>query len=389
MTISLTVAAQNLRAKIRGTPIILNLTELNDATAAAEAAALAAAASEAAAAASEAAADADATAADADASAASASAVAAAASAAAASATLANKIDKDGSVVFAANQPMGGFKLTGLGAATANGDAVSFEQVSLISQLNRLPRSYLSGLALSNNSGDALNDIDIAVGECRDSTNVIDMTLAAGLTKRIDAAWVVGSVQGGLDGTESVAGTPDTSTWYHLYLIMRPDTGVVDAIFSENASTPTLPTNYTRYRRIGSVFNGSGGDIKAFSQNGDVFNWTTVTTDNNGTTDIAALTLQLVSTPLGIKTQPILTGSISQSGVGSINVQLADSTASTAVIQAAFTAFDLETCDWNVAGGIFTNTASQIFYRRDTTSATISASLLQTVGYIDRRGRDA
>lgn len=388
MTISLTVAAQNLRAKIRGTPILLNLTELNDATAAAEAAALAAAASEAAAAGSEAAADADAAAADADASAASASAAAAAASAAAASATLANKIDKDGSVVFAANQPMGGFKLTGLDAATANGDAVRFEQVSLISQLNRLPRSFLSGLALSNNSGDALNDIDIAVGECRDSTNVIDMTLAAVLTKRIDAAWVVGSVQGGLDGTESVAGTPDTSTWYHLYLIMRPDTGVVDAIFSESASAPTLPTNYTRFRRIGSVFNGSGGDIRAFTQTGDIFLWNTSVTDNSATTDIAALTLQVISTPLGIKTQPLLTGFVVQSGAGSINVQVADAVAATAVVQCGLSTFDLQTVEWNIMGGISTNTASQIFYRRDATTATIGSSALTTVGWMDRRGRD-
>lgn len=40
-------------------------------------------------------------------------------------------IKKDGSVTYTANQPLGGFKLTGLGAASANGDAVRYEQAVL------------------------------------------------------------------------------------------------------------------------------------------------------------------------------------------------------------------------------------------------------------------
>lgn len=86
-TISLTVAAQNLRAEIVGTPIILDLSELTTATDAAEASAVAAAASQAAAAGSAAAADADAAAADADAATATTQASNASASAAAAAAS--------------------------------------------------------------------------------------------------------------------------------------------------------------------------------------------------------------------------------------------------------------------------------------------------------------
>jgi hypothetical protein len=39
-----------------------------------------------------------------------------------------NSIQRDGSRVFIGNQPLGGNKLTGLGAATVNGDAVRYEQ---------------------------------------------------------------------------------------------------------------------------------------------------------------------------------------------------------------------------------------------------------------------
>ena len=57
---------------------------------------------------------------------------AAASAAAAATFNPALFVKRDGSQAFTANQPMGGFKLTGLAAATANGDAVRFEQAALV-----------------------------------------------------------------------------------------------------------------------------------------------------------------------------------------------------------------------------------------------------------------
>src|SRR5262245_24479105 len=48
-------------------------------------------------------------------------------------------------------------------------------------------QNYIAGLTLSNNTTDATNDIDIATGQAADSTNAVMMTLASGLTKRLDA----------------------------------------------------------------------------------------------------------------------------------------------------------------------------------------------------------
>jgi hypothetical protein len=68
----------------------------------------------------------------------SASSASSSAAAAAASAAAAATFDpilfvkRDGSQAFTGHQPMGGFKLTGLAAATANGDAVRFEQATLV-----------------------------------------------------------------------------------------------------------------------------------------------------------------------------------------------------------------------------------------------------------------
>jgi hypothetical protein len=55
---------------------------------------------------------------------------------------LGNYIHKDGTVVFTANQPMGGFKVTGSGAATANGDLTRWEQTGVIDQARTISGSW-------------------------------------------------------------------------------------------------------------------------------------------------------------------------------------------------------------------------------------------------------
>ena len=84
------------------------------------------------------------------------------------------------------------------------------------------------GCAVSNNSTDPTNDLDIAPGRFRSDDDLDDLELTAVLTKRGDATWAVGSGNGGLD-----EGTLTDST-YHEWLIKRPDTGVVDALLSRN-----------------------------------------------------------------------------------------------------------------------------------------------------------
>jgi hypothetical protein len=87
---------------------------------------------------------------------------------------------------------------------------------------------HLFGLTLANNGSDATNDIDIAVGSCVSSDGTGALALVSPLTKRIDAAWAVGTGNGGLDIGTLANGT------YHIFAIKRTDTGVVDALFSRN-----------------------------------------------------------------------------------------------------------------------------------------------------------
>jgi hypothetical protein len=79
------------------------------------------------------------------------------------------------------------------------------------------------------------------------------------LTKTISSTWSVGSGNGGLD-----TGAVLASTWYHIYLIERTDTGVVDALLSQ---APGLSASVTCTNANPAVFTWSGGASLPF-QNG-------------------------------------------------------------------------------------------------------------------------
>ena len=92
----------------------------------------------------------------------------------------------------------------------------------------------------SNNASDQINDIDVQDGECRDSTNTVDIVLPSGMTKRLDAFWSAGTGQGGLDQTGALVNQS-----YHIFVIKNVNTTQVDVLFSPSATSPLLPTGFT------------------------------------------------------------------------------------------------------------------------------------------------
>ena len=159
-------------------------------------------------------------------------------------------------------------------------------------------RGYIAGFRTLVNATDYVNDIDVQDGECRDATNAEDIVLAAPMTKRLDAFWSAGTNQGGLDQTGSlVNGT------YHIFVIKRIDTQVVDVLFSPSAVSPILPSGYSYQRRIGS-FLRENGVISGYEQDGDYFFKDAPITEDNmcgsqtlGTTQV----LTLLRVPRGIR----------------------------------------------------------------------------------------
>lgn len=121
------------------------------------------------------------------------------------------------------------------------------------------PRMWISGLTYAR-AADTDHDTTISAGEAMDDTNAQNMILSAALTKQIDAAWAVGTNQGGMD-----TGSVGNSTWYYIWLIKRSDTGVVDALYSASSSSPTMPANYDYKRLIGAVRTDGSANILGYT----------------------------------------------------------------------------------------------------------------------------
>ncbi len=340
-----------------------------------------------------------------------------------------------------------------------------------------LPTGFLYGLTLSNNVSDATNDIDIAPGKARDSTDTENIYLAAGITKRLDAAWAVGSGNGGLDQGSIANAT------YHKHLIKRVDTGVVDAIFSlshdkpatvtmtiaspgvvtwgvagaghglvagspfkfsttgalptgvtagtqyyvistgltettfQFAATnggaainttgsqsgvhtglpgPQLPTNYTIFRRIGSIVRASAA-IVTFKQIGDEFLRLASILDVNAANPGTSAVTRTLSVPIGVNVWAIINAQCTNAAAGVSAVLLLSEMERTDEA-ASFTAAPLGNVgrSANVSGSsainnsrmvIRTNTSGQIRSRVDASDANVTV-LIATTGWIDRRGRE-
>lgn len=241
------------------------------------------------------------------------------------------------------------------------------------------------GLALSNNVSDATNDIDIALGSATDSTGAKPIRLAAGITKRLDAAWAVGTGNGGLD-TGSIA-----NTTYHVWLIMRSDTGVVDVLFSTSASSPTMPTNYNYKRRIGSIVR-TGGAIKAFVQQGDTFIWSTPVNDVGVTNPGSTAVTRTLTVPTGIQVLAIVSHTIYDTGSGSTQTALisslssADVTPTTSIYDVLTISVGATDTQATTTKQVLTNTSGQVRTRMSGSSAS-NGQEVNTFGWVDLRGR--
>lgn len=276
---------------------------------------------------------------------------------------------------------------TTVGATTpASGAFTTLSASGAISGAGLSTRSYLAGLTLSTAGSSAT--MSIAAGVATDSTNVSMMTLAA-FTKTT-SAWTLGSAGGGLD-TGAIA----NGTWYHFFEIQRPDTGVVDVVFSLSATAPTMPTSYTLKRNIASWKTNGSAQWVSVLQDGDLFQWLTPILDVNdtsGTRGNSAVTVVLASVPTGKNVIALMNVQTQNNTGANTNVYLSD--LATVDLAASTSAAPLASAGGSVISVPFiqgimqvrTDTAASIRSRLNSTTGQL---LITTLGWIDRRGRDA
>lgn len=239
----------------------------------------------------------------------------------------------------------------------------------------------IAGLTLSNNATDAVNDIDIAAGYAAADVSPFNaMSLSAILTKRLDANWAVGTNQGGLD-TGSIA-----NTTYHVWLIQRSDTGVVDALFSASATAPTMPTSYDRKRRIGSIIR-KAASILAFTQTGNVFTLSVPSNDYSTPNPGTSAVLASLTTPAGIRARAqiwffLQTSTATRRAVLVTSPEQADTAPSAGTASTLITGFSSATGATQGELMVRTNVSSQIRFRFDGSDANLSV-FINTNGWID------
>ena len=248
-----------------------------------------------------------------------------------------------------------------------------------------LPIAYINGLILSNGT-DSDHDIDIASGKARSEDDSVNMTVASGITKQIDAAWTVGTDAGGL-----FSGSVASDTTYHIFVIKNPTTGVVDAGFDTDLNATNRPAAYTKYRRIGSLYTDGSSNLVQFNQFEDEFILDdpvqSLFTSSMGTSAV----LRTCAVPIGLSLR------------ANINWLHADVSPSTAVYSLASSPYaddidpsasngrpDIITTTGTDRGSISklirTNTSGQIRTRVSATAADIYGWLI-TFGWIDSRGK--
>jgi len=122
-----------------------------------------------------------------------------------------------------------------------------------------IKKGFVNGFALSQNAAAPDYKVDIQAGECADSTAQRQIKSDSVLTVDLSA-----SGANGLDTSSEAA-----DTWYAVHVIA--DTSGANApagLFSTSATSPTLPSGYDIFRRIGWVRNDSSADLLSFLQIG-------------------------------------------------------------------------------------------------------------------------
>lgn len=84
------------------------------------------------------------------------------------------------------------------------------------------------------------------------------------LTSVSEVADITVSGTGGLD-----TGSEAASTWYAIWLIYNPTTTDVAALLSTSFTAPTMPSGYTKKRRVGAVRNNGSSNFYGFVQLGE------------------------------------------------------------------------------------------------------------------------
>jgi len=276
------------------------------------------------------------------------------------------------------------YRINLIGNASGSAYDVCFDNITATELYDVLfPAPYKPvGLIISNNATDAEHDLDISAGAVKNHDYTHDLILATGITKAFDAPWAYGTNNGGDDGTGL-----QVSTQYYIYLIHETSTNRTDVIGSASAASPTLPTGWDKYRRIGYWMTEASSNMDSGFQLGNKFQFDTSVTDindssvANGVYETGTLSVPPNSTAIVSSSLNVTAGTGNNQG---IKLRHADFTADSDSL-----VINPDTANMDEISAVFevpVNASSQIDYSVRTDATTTSLNV-KSKGAIDH-GRD-
>ena len=247
-----------------------------------------------------------------------------------------------------------------------------------------LSAGVISGMTVSNNVTDATNDINIAAGYCRDSTDVVWINKSSAVVKQLDAGWAAGTNQGMRNSAAAI-----TDTTYHIYAVCKaggaePDyyahtsTNIATVLSALQAETGGSAYIYARW--LFPIIRSTS--ITPFLQTGNVVMWQTQKPDVTAAAN-TSVTNRTLTIPLGFKFEVIMgAGAFSSGSVNSTLVcdpDLTNRTASTNATNLYNESGVSAACEIRC----MSNTSSQVSTHGTGTGALIS---IRTLGFVIHRG---
>lgn len=162
-----------------------------------------------------------------------------------------------GESTYSSGQLLIGNSSGGLTKSTLTaGYMVTVQNQSGAIKINSIPKGYINGLTVSFNS---VSSVVIGSGSCADSTGTFGIESNSNITVSITTS--------GVNGLDTGAEAP--STWYAVYIIS--DSNLINppaGLLSTNSTTPTMPSGYDKFRRVGFIRNNASSNILNFIQSG-------------------------------------------------------------------------------------------------------------------------
>jgi len=242
-------------------------------------------------------------------------------------AELTNSVDRLGRGGMLANLPMGSNRITGLGNPVGAQDAVTLATLEsyaaspgqMAPQPNNTVLANISGgasapaavtlAALAAAAAPTFASLPGAIGLTVSNQTVASpssqvsiaalsavVVNAAGLgvqlTFVLETASLSVSGLGGLD-----VGAVAANTWYNVYLIYNPTGGTAGALLSLSEWSPTLPSGFTFFARLGSCRTDGSNNLYRFVQRGNRFQWALTAGTNTTSMMLLSGTTGSVTTP--------------------------------------------------------------------------------------------